>query len=114
MDSAQHFDSNRAVWLGVAFSLAFVALIWLTGELWLDPPPFAERKDAAWLPVLWYYWQLAEPDFWTRFSAWSLYALHQLGLWGLIAWAQIRRPGYTATLHPVNIIAIAFNLSKLK
>jgi len=59
---------------------------------------------------LWYYWQLAEPTFWTRFSAWSLYALHQLGLWGLIAWAQIRRPRYTSALHPVNWLAIGFNL----
>ena len=42
--------------------------------------------------ALWYYWQLAEPTFWTRFPAWSLYGLHQLGLWGLIAWAQIKRP----------------------
>jgi hypothetical protein len=59
---------------------------------------------------LWYYWQLAEPDFWTRFSAWSLYGLHQLGIWALIAWAQIKRPGYTNTLHPVNVAAIVFNL----
>jgi hypothetical protein len=59
---------------------------------------------------LWYYWKLAEPNFWTRFSAWCLYGLHQLGLWGLIAWAQIKRPAYTPALHPVNVIAIVFNL----
>ncbi|MEH6580305.1 MAG: hypothetical protein V7754_00110 [Halioglobus sp.] len=59
---------------------------------------------------LWYYWKLAEPDFWTHFSGWSLYALHQAGLWALIAWAQIKRPKYTAALHPINIMALAFNL----
>jgi hypothetical protein len=59
---------------------------------------------------LWYYWKLAEPDFWTRFSAWGLYGLHQLGLWGLIAWAQIKRPAYSSTLHPINVVAIGFNL----
>ena len=59
---------------------------------------------------LWYYWKLAQPDFWTRFSAWGLYGLHQIGLWALIAWAQIKRPGYTSGLHPVNVIAITFNL----
>jgi hypothetical protein len=58
----------------------------------------------------WYYWKLPEPDFWSRFSAWMLYGLHQLGLWGLIAWAQIKRPAYSKTLHPVNVIAIGFNL----
>ena len=59
----------------------------------------------------WYYWQLAEPDFWTRFSAWSLYALHQLGIWGLIAWAQFKRPNYINGLHPVNLAALALNLA---
>ena len=59
---------------------------------------------------LWYYWKLAQPNFWTHFSAWGLYGLHQVGLWALIAWAQIKRPGYTSALHPVNIIAIVFNL----
>ena len=59
---------------------------------------------------LWYYWQLPEPTYWTRFSAWGLYAVHQIGLWGLIAWAQITRPGYSRVLHPINIIAICFNV----
>lgn len=58
----------------------------------------------------WYYWKLAEPTFWTHFSAWFLYGLHQLGLWCLIAWAQFKRPAYTRGLHPVNILAIGFNL----
>ena len=60
--------------------------------------------------VFWYYWKLAEPNFWTHFSAWSLYVLHQIGLWALIAWAQIKRPKYTTTLHPINVIALVFNL----
>jgi hypothetical protein len=59
----------------------------------------------------WYYWKLAEPTFWTHFSAWFLYGLHQLGLWGLIAWAQIKRPAYSSALHPVNLIALGFNLT---
>lgn len=70
-----------------------------------DASMFVPDKGA-----LWYYWQLPQPDFWTRFSAWGLYGLHQLGLWGLIAWAQIKRPGYSRMLHPVNIIALGFNL----
>jgi len=109
MDSAQHFDSNRAVWLGVAFSLAFVALIWLTGELWLDPPPFAERKDAAWFPVLWYYWQLAEPTVWTRATAWGGYILHQVIIWSLIWRAQRDGLKYTSGLHRVNVAALITN-----
>ncbi|WP_235015401.1 hypothetical protein [Oceanicoccus sp. KOV_DT_Chl] len=57
----------------------------------------------------WYYWKLQNPDFWSRFSVWSLYALHQISLWGLIAYAQLQRPKYSKTLNPVNIAAIAVN-----
>ena len=39
--------------------------------------------------IHWYYWKLPERDFWAQFSAWTLYGLHQLSLWGLIVWAQI-------------------------
>ena len=56
--------------------------------------------------INWYYWKLPERDFWAQFWAWGLYGLHQLSLWGLIAWAQIKRPKYTSGLHPVNMIAI--------
>jgi hypothetical protein len=58
----------------------------------------------------WYYWKLAEPTFWTHFSAWTLYGLHQLSIWGLIAWAQRQRHRYTRTLHPVNLAALGCNL----
>lgn len=70
-----------------------------------DPDMFLPDQGASW-----YYWKLAEPDFWGRFSAWTLYALHQLGLWALILWAQYRRPAYSDRLHPVNWIALGYNL----
>lgn len=108
-NSAPHFDSNRAVWIGVAFSFAFVGLIWLTGELWLDPPPFAPRQDAAWFPVLWYHWQLAEPTFWTRATAWGGYILHQVIIWSLIWRAYRQGLKYTSGLHRVNIAALITN-----
>ena len=84
--------------------LLIMALIVALGP-YSSPDMFVPDKG-----VLWYYWQLAEPNFWTRFSAWGLYGLHQLGLWGLIAWAQIKRPDYTSGAHLVNVIAIGFNL----
>jgi len=102
-------DSSRAVWLGVAFSFAFVALIWLTGELWLDPPPFAPRQEAAWFPIMWYHWQLEEPTFWTHASAWIGYALHQVIIWSLIWRAQRQGLKYTSGLHGINIAALITN-----
>jgi hypothetical protein len=90
-----------ALWGGIAFSLAFTALI-----AWLGP-----RLDAIELMpdqgAAWYYWKLPEPTFLTRFSAWSLYLLHQLTAWGLIYYGQTRVRRYSTGLQPVNIIALA-------
>ena len=94
----------RAHTIGILACLVLMAVIVSLGP-YSNPDMFIPDQGN-----LWYYWKLAEPTFWTHFSAWGLYALHQIGLWGLIAWAQIKRPGYSRTLHPVNVIAIAFNL----
>jgi hypothetical protein len=90
--------------LGIIACLLIMALVVAMGP-YSSPDMFVPDQGD-----FWYYWQLAEPNFWTRFWAWTLYALHQIGLWGLIAWAQIKRPKYTSTLHPINVIALSFNL----
>jgi hypothetical protein len=100
---------NRALWFGIAVSFGFVGLIWLTGELWLEPPPFAERQPAAIMPQMWYLWQLAEPSVWTRASAWIAYGLHQVIIWYLIWRAQTGDYKYSSNLHWFNIAALATN-----
>ena len=88
---------------GIVFSAVVTGLIW-----WLGP-----RLDA--IPLLpdagpsWYEWKLPDPTFWTRAVVWTLYLAHQLTLWGLIWWAQTRRPSYGSGLHRVNVIALAAN-----
>ena len=57
-----------------------------------------------------YPWKLSDPTFWTRFSAWSLYALHQVAMWYLIYAAQSKQPKYIAGLHSFNVQALALNL----
>ncbi len=59
----------------------------------------------------WYYWKLSTPDFWSRFSAWSLYAVHQIGFWLFIFKAQRDRPKYGNALHRINFLALAWNFS---
>lgn len=56
-----------------------------------------------------YPWKLSDPTVWTRFSAWSLYALHQVGIWYLIYKAQSMKLGYANGLHRVNAQALALN-----
>ena len=89
---------------GILGCLLVMAFIVAVGP-YSHPGMFLEDQGFSW-----YYWKLPSPDFWTRFSAWGLYGLHQLGLWGLIAWAQHQRLQYAKTLHPVNLLALAFNL----
>jgi hypothetical protein len=102
-------NANRALWFAIACSFAFVGLIWLTGELWLEPPPFAERQRGAIMPMMWYPWQLAEPTFWTRASAWIGYGLHQVIIWYLIWRAQTGDYKYSSNLHWFNIAALVTN-----
>lgn len=95
--------SRRALLIGILCSAAFTGFIawadrWFThGALTPDRPGF------------WYEWQLVAPNAWTRATAWGGYLLHQVTLWGLIWYAQRKRPGWTAGLHPVNKAALAAN-----
>ena len=88
---------------GIVFSFAFTGVIWLAGQRLQSVPHFPDFGPD------WYYWRLMEPTFWTRLSAWGLYLLHQVALWGLIYYAQTRVKKYTAGLHPVNVAALGVN-----
>lgn len=92
-----------ALWGGIAFSVAFTALI-AFADPWLAR--FVLPPDQG---FSWYYWQLAEPTIWTQLTAWGLYTAHQVTFWGLIYYAQTRSHKYTVGLHPINIIALGLN-----
>ena len=105
-------ESSKALWLGIIFSFAFTALIWLAGEFWMDPDRFAQfspRKIAALIPQMWYLWQLDEPTFWTRATAWGGYIAHNLVIWFLIWKAQSSNSKYTSNLHRFNVYALVAN-----
>ena len=69
MATDSKIDSTRALWYGIAFSFAFVMLIWVSGAYWLEPAAFADRKPGI---VMWYHWQLSEPTLWTKLSGLDL------------------------------------------
>lgn len=92
-----------ATWGGIAFSLAFTALIWLAGAR-LEAIRLLPDQGASW-----YYWKLPEPTLWTRATAWGLYLAHQMTIWGLIYYAQTRVKKYTTGLHRVNLLALGAN-----
>jgi hypothetical protein len=84
-------------------SALFTALIWGMGQV-LNRPNFLPDEGASW-----YYWQLPNPTVWSRLTAWSTYALHQIAVWGLIYYAQTHVKRYTNTLHRVNYVALGVN-----
>lgn len=91
-------------WWGIAGSAALILLILLVGpyseglELYPDKGPF------------WYYWILNEPTWITRATAWGGYFLHQLSMWWLIYYAQVKKPKYGNKLHWFNVLALGLNL----
>lgn len=97
--------ANRVLAWGVAISVALTAMVWALGFLVADQPLLPDQGAS------WYYWKLPEPTVWTRLSAWTGYAAHQLVVWGLIFYAQTRVRTYSKGLHPVNVVALAANLA---
>jgi hypothetical protein len=95
--------ARLALWGGIAFSVAFTALIWWAGANLASVPHLPDQGPA------WYYWRLAIPTFWSHFTAWMFYALHQIAFWSLIFYAQRNGKTYTKGLHPVNVWALGMN-----
>lgn len=94
-----------ALWLGIAFSALFTGIIWLAGDMLRRFPHLPKPAGDA----SWYYWKLANPTLITHLTAWGLYAIHQVVIWGLIWYAQKYVKRYTTGLHRVNVIALGVN-----
>lgn len=102
--------------LGIFACVALTVLIWLLGP-YSEHIAFAPDQGA-----LWYYWKRPDPDFWSHFSAWSLYGCHQLAIWWLIYSAKTTYSAQSADsqtglsvyrsfgLHKVNLYALGVNL----
>ncbi|MEV0383622.1 hypothetical protein [Nonomuraea sp. NPDC050643] len=101
--SLRSMSAGRALVLGVAASAVMTALVWLLGQR-LHGITLLPDQGASW-----YYWKLPDPTVWTRLSAWTGYAAHQVAFWGLIYYAQTRVRRYTTGLHPVNVAALVVN-----
>lgn len=92
-----------ALWLGIAFSLGITAAIWALNPLLADIELLPDTGYS------WYFWKLPDPTFWTRFSAWGLYFMHQIALWGIIWYSQRNKAKYTTGLNNFNYWALGLN-----
>lgn len=101
---AEGVDSNQAIWLSIAFSFVFTAIIWVVRPL-LPQVDFAPDTGYAH-----YFWKLPETTFWTHATAWIGYLGHQIAIWGTIWYAQRQKLKYGKQLHRINYIALGINV----
>ncbi len=90
-------------WWGLAGCAAFIGLIFLMAP-YSDGVNLEPDKGN-----MWYFWQRADANAWSRLSAWLPYTAHQLAMWFLIARAREVRPKYVFGLHTFNVWALAVN-----
>lgn len=99
-EQATAMSAKQAGLIAVLVSLTATALIYLLRPLGVSPDLLPDQGAA------WYYWKLPDPTFWTHFTAWAGYLLHQFFIWGLIFYAQRKALSYTRTLKPINVLAL--------
>ena len=86
-------QDELALVVGISASLALSVITWLLGR---DLAGVHHEPDRG---AAWYYWKLSEPTFYTRLSAWSLYACHQLLHLAMVYYGQGRLK-YSHSLRP--------------
>ncbi len=96
-------EDVRTLWGGILFSAAVVALVWALGNR-LDAIELLPDTGPAW-----YEWRLPVPTFWSRFTSWGLYVIHQVGFWYFIARAQREKLKYSTSLNRWNKWALGWN-----
>lgn len=102
MNSVQEHIVPYRAWWGLAACGLIMGVIMVLA-------PFHEFEILPRQHPFDYPWKLADPTIWSRLSAWSLYALHQVSIWYLIYKAQSQKLRYVDGLHKVNVQALLLN-----
>ena len=87
----------------VAASVALSGLIAALGPLLAGVPHLPDQGPA------WYFWKLPAPTFWSRFTSWGLYGLHQLAVW-ILVFLGMREQMHPKKLSRINVAFLLVNL----
>ena len=93
------------IWFVAALlaTVLLTALIAALGPLLSNVPHLPDRGAS------WYFWKLPSPTFWSRFTAWGFYALHQASVWLLVA-LSMRKAEKSRGLSRITIAFFLVNL----
>jgi len=94
---------KRTFLLAVAASAALTLLTAALGPLLAGVPHLPDRGSA------WYFWKLPAATFWSRFTSWGLYGLHQASVWVLVA-LSMREKAHAGRLSRINVAFLLTNL----
>jgi hypothetical protein len=89
--------------IALAASVLLTALIMALGPLLANVPHLPDQGAA------WYFWKLPAPTFWSRFTSWGLYGLHQAAVWILVV-LSMREKKHTGGLTRINVAFLLVNL----
>ncbi|MEC9374940.1 MAG: hypothetical protein VYA80_01055 [Pseudomonadota bacterium] len=103
-ESTHQAPIRYEAWWGLAGCGLIIGLIMLIG-------PYREFELTPRTYIFDYPWKLPDPTVWTRVAVWSLYALHQVGVWYLIYKAQSMKLRYVNGLHRINVQMLVLNLT---
>ena len=95
--------------LTVWFVAALIATVLLTALIAALGPLLSSVSHLPDKGAAWYFWKLSIPTFWSRFTAWGLYGLHQASVWVLVALAM-REKGALKGLSRINIAFFLVNV----
>jgi hypothetical protein len=94
---------KRSFIIALIASAALTGLIAALGPLLASVPHLPDQGPA------WYFWKLPAPSFWSRFTSWGLYALHQLSVWTLV-FLSMREGSHPKRLSRLNVAFLLVNL----
>jgi hypothetical protein len=100
-------DENRS--LKATFIIALAASVLLTALIMALGPLLAGVAHLPDQGAAWYFWKLPSPTFWSRFTSWGLYGLHQAAVWVLVA-LSMREKKHTGGLTRINVAFLLVNL----
>ncbi|TFG60193.1 MAG: hypothetical protein E4H36_12480 [Spirochaetales bacterium] len=103
MQEKKGVTAKSVFWISIGAAALITFIVWVLGPRLLAFPHLPDQGSR------WYYWKLPEPRFWSRFTSWLFYGLHQLSVWYIVIRAY-REKAHPDKISRLNIAMLLVNL----